>query len=72
MAMSSFNQKEMISQRMRMRGGSRFNVNSSGVGDTRISALLRFLENEFLKHILLLDLVFQQEVLMKGIQLPLH
>ena len=49
MAMSSFNQKEMISQRMRMRGGSRFNVNSSGVGDTRISALLRFLENEFVK-----------------------
>ena len=36
MAMSSFNQKEMISQRMRMMGGSRFNVNSSGVGDTRI------------------------------------
>ena len=49
MAMSSFNQKEMISQRMRMSGGSRFNVNSSGVGDTRISALLRFLENEFVK-----------------------
>ena len=39
----------MISQRMRMMGGSRFYVNSSGVGDTRISALLRFLENEFVK-----------------------
>ena len=49
MAMSSFNKKEMVSQRMRMRGGSRFDVNSSGIGDTRLSGLFKILDNKFSK-----------------------
>lgn len=49
MAMSSFSKKEMVSQRMRMRGGSRFDVNSSGIGDTRLSGLFKILDNKFSK-----------------------
>ena len=49
MIMSSYNQKEMISQRMVMHGGSKFQVNSSGVGDTRISGLVKIFDNNFYK-----------------------
>ncbi len=49
MAMSSYSKKEMISQRMAMVGGSRFNVNSSGIGDSRISGLFKIIGNNFSK-----------------------
>ena len=49
MIMSSYNQKEMISQRMAMAGGGKsFNVNSSGMGDTRFSGLVKILDDDFL------------------------
>ena len=38
----------MISQRMVMHGGS-IQVNSSGVGDTRISGLVKIFDNNFYK-----------------------
>ncbi|MBD23032.1 MAG: hypothetical protein CL572_05160 [Alphaproteobacteria bacterium] len=49
MVMSSYNQKEMISQRMAMAGGAKFDVNSSGVGDTRFSGLFKIFNNDFFK-----------------------
>ena len=49
MLMSSYNQKEMNSQRMAMAGGGNFNVNSSGVGDTRFSGLVKVLDDDFFK-----------------------
>ena len=49
MLMSSYNQKEMSSQRMAMAGGGKFNVNSSGMGDTRFSGLVKILDDDFFK-----------------------
>ncbi len=47
MAMGSFLKKEMTQQRMRMAGSGRFDVNSSGIGDTRISGLIKLFNNNF-------------------------
>ena len=49
MLMTSYLEKEMTSERMRMSGGSRFDVNSNGIGDTRLSALIRLFKTEFVK-----------------------
>mgnify|MGYP001233229269 CR=1 FL=1 len=46
MIMSSYQDKAMTQQRMPMAGSSRFNVNSSGIGDTRISALISLFNND--------------------------
>ncbi len=46
MLMTGYLEKEMTSERMRMSGGTRFNVNSNGIGDTRLSALIRLSKNE--------------------------
>ena len=53
MLMNSFLKKEMTQQRMRMAGGANFDVNSSGFGDFKASALITLLnetnwENSFL------------------------
>ena len=40
MLMNSFLEKEMTQQRMRMAGGANFDVNSSGFGDLKVSALI--------------------------------
>ena len=53
MLMNSFLEKEMTQQRMRMAGGANFDVNSSGFGDLKASALITLLnetnwENSFL------------------------
>ncbi len=40
MIMSGYMEKEMIQQRMAMSGGKRFQVNSQGISDTRISGLI--------------------------------
>ncbi len=45
MIMTSYIEKEMLQQRMQMTGGKRFEVNSSGFGDTRISSLLSLFDN---------------------------
>ena len=49
MIMSSYQEKVMIHQRMSMDGGSRFNVNSSGISDTRISSLINLFNNDLIK-----------------------
>ncbi len=49
MIMTSYLEKEMTQQRMRMSGGARFDVNSSGIGDTRISGLFRIFQNDYTK-----------------------
>ena len=49
MIMSSYQQKEMTQQRMPMTGGSRFKVNSSGIGDTRVSFLISLFDNDLVK-----------------------
>ena len=49
MIMTSYQEKEMTQQRMPMAGGSRFNVNSSGFSDTRISTLINILNNDLTK-----------------------
>ena len=49
MIMSSYQEKVMTQQRMPMVGGSRFKVNSSGIGDTRISSLINLFDNEMAK-----------------------
>ncbi len=41
MIMTSYLEKEMKQQRMRMAGSARFDVNSSGIGDTRVSGLIK-------------------------------
>ena len=41
--------KEMSSQRMAMAGGGKFNVNSSGMGDTRFSGLVKILDDDSFK-----------------------
>ena len=38
--MTSYLEKEMTQQRMPMAGSARFDVNSSGIGDTRVSGLI--------------------------------
>ena len=45
MLMTSFNNKEMIQQRMPMSGGTNFGVNSSGIGDTRLSSLIKIVDS---------------------------
>ena len=45
MLMTSFNNKEMIQQRMPMSGGTNFRVNSSGIGDTRLSSLIKIVDS---------------------------
>ena len=45
MLMTGYSEKEMTQQRMRMRGSGRFDVNSSGVTDTRISGLIKLFNN---------------------------
>ena len=52
MLMNSFLEKEMTQQRMRMTGGANFDLNSSGFGDLKASALITLLnetnwENSF-------------------------
>ena len=42
-------EKEMTQQRMRMAGSGRFDVNSSGISDTRISVMINLLNNHSLK-----------------------
>ncbi len=49
MAMTSYSEKEMTQQRMPMSGSSRFDVNSSGIGDTRISGLFRLYSDHRMK-----------------------
>ncbi len=49
MVMTSYMEKEMTQQRMPMSGGARFDVNSAGVGDTRISGLINMFHNNFIK-----------------------
>lgn len=46
MVMTSYIEKEMIQQRMQMSGGKRFEVNSSGIGDTRLSSLVNLFHNK--------------------------
>ena len=46
MIMTSYQEKVMTQQRMPMAGGSRFNINSSGFGDTRISTLINIFNND--------------------------
>ena len=50
MAMGGFLEKEMTQQRMRMAGSGRFDVNSSGISDSRISVMINFLKNDSLKN----------------------
>jgi len=51
MIMGSYSEKEMTQQRMPMMGknGSRFDVNSSGIGDTKISGLIRIYDTTSIK-----------------------
>ena len=49
MIMSGFVEKEMIQQRMAMAGGKRFQVNSNGISDTRISGLIKLLDQKTFK-----------------------
>ena len=42
MLMTNYVEKEMKQERMPMSGSSRFDVNSSGIGDVRILALLKY------------------------------
>ena len=42
MLMTNFVEKEMKQERMPMSGSSRFDVNSSGFGDVRISGLIKY------------------------------
>ena len=49
MVMGSFMNKEMTQKRMPMMGNSNFDVNSSGIGDTRFSGLLNLLDGKFMK-----------------------
>ena len=42
-----------------MRGGSRFDVGSSGIGDTRLSGLFKIFDNKFSKLIFQLVEVYQ-------------
>ena len=49
MVMTSYLEKEMTQQRMPMSGGARFDVNSSGIGDTRVSGLIKLYRSNFTK-----------------------
>ncbi len=46
MIMTGYSEKEMKQQRMRMSGSARFDVNSSGITDTRISGLIKLFKNK--------------------------
>lgn len=56
MLMNSFLEKEMTQQRMRMVGGANFDVNSSGFGDLKASALITLLNEVNWKNSFLLGL----------------
>lgn len=58
MIMGSYINKEMSQRRMQMAGGGNFEVNSSGIGDTRFSGLLHLYENAYTKLHLGLGLSF--------------
>ena len=45
MLMTNYVEKEMKQERMPMSGSSRFDVNSSGFGDVRVSALIKILQD---------------------------
>ena len=45
MLMTNYVEKEMKQERMPMSGSSRFDVNSSGIGDVRISGLIKILQD---------------------------
>ena len=47
--MSNYCRKEMTQQRMAMSGSERFDVNSSGLGDTKITGLIKIINNEEIK-----------------------
>ena len=47
--MSNYSRKEMTQQRMAMSGSARFDVKSSGLGDTKITALIKIITNEEVK-----------------------
>ncbi len=49
MIMGSYLEKEMTSQRMAMAGSAQWDVNSAGIGDTRISGLFNLIHNERIK-----------------------
>ena len=49
MIMGSYVEKEMTQQRMRMAGSGRFDVNSSGIGDVRVSSLINLLHTDLFK-----------------------
>ena len=58
MLMNSYNQKEMTQQRMAGAGGSKFDVNSSGFGDVKLSALLSTNDNRDWKNHIAFGLSF--------------
>ena len=62
MLMNSFLEKEMTQQRMRMAGGANFDVNSSGFGDLKASALITLLKETNWENSFLLELVCQPAV----------
>ena len=45
MLMTNYVEKEMTQERMPMSGSSRFDVNSSGIGDVRVSGLIKILQD---------------------------
>ena len=49
MIMTSYSKKEMTQQRMPMSGSSRFDVNSSGIGDTKMSGLIKLFHSDAIK-----------------------
>ena len=49
MLMSGFMEKEMRQKRMAMAGGANFDVNSSGIGDTRISGMINLHKDQNMK-----------------------
>ena len=49
MIMSGYIEKEMIQQRMPMAGGKRFQVNSNGISDTRVSGLIKLFDEKKIK-----------------------
>ncbi len=49
MLMTSYFEKEMTQRRMPMAGGGLFDVNSSGISDTRFSGILKVFEEDYLK-----------------------
>ena len=58
MLMTNYVEKEMQQERMPMLGSSRFDVNSNGLGDTRITALIKLRKNNYQKSIIGLGISF--------------